>query len=68
MERRLCCAWSATSGTNAETKRKAAFAIQLIIDAAAPTNFPFGNPAVLKRALESGGQSWPGGPVTSSTT
>ena len=45
------------SGTNAETKRKAAFAIQLIIDAVAPTNFPLGNPAVLKRALETGGRS-----------
>ena len=44
--------------TDPAVKQKASFATQLVVDALAPTNFPFSNPAVLKRALESGGQSW----------
>jgi polyhydroxyalkanoate synthase subunit PhaC len=43
--------------TSPEVKRKAEFAVQLMIDALAPTNFPIGNPTVLKRAFESGGLS-----------
>ena len=39
------------------TKQKAEFAIQLMIDALAPTNFIPGNPAVIKKALETGGLS-----------
>jgi polyhydroxyalkanoate synthase len=39
------------------TKQKAEFAVQLLIDAAAPTNTVPGNPAVLKKALETGGLS-----------
>jgi polyhydroxyalkanoate synthase subunit PhaC len=40
------------------TKRKAEFAVQLMIDALAPTNFIPGNPAVIKKALETGGLSF----------
>ncbi len=43
--------------TTEEVKRKAEFATQLLIDAVAPTNFFAGNPAVIKRALETGGLS-----------
>ena len=43
--------------TTEEIKRKAEFATQLFVDAVAPTNFFLGNPAVIKRAFESGGQS-----------
>jgi polyhydroxyalkanoate synthase subunit PhaC len=39
------------------TKQKAEFAVQLMIDALAPTNFIPGNPAVIKKALETGGLS-----------
>lgn len=39
------------------TRRKARFALALVADALAPTNFPWGNPAVLKRAFETGGLS-----------
>jgi polyhydroxyalkanoate synthase len=38
-------------------KQKAEFAIQLLIDALAPTNFIPGNPAVIKKALDTGGLS-----------
>ena len=40
------------------TKQKAEFAVQLMIDALAPTNFIPGNPAVIKKALETGGLSF----------
>ena len=43
--------------TTEEIKRKAEFATQLFVDAMAPTNFFLGNPAVIKRAFESGGLS-----------
>jgi polyhydroxyalkanoate synthase len=43
--------------TPPEVKQKAEFAVQLMIDAFAPTNTPAGNPAVLKKAFESGGLS-----------
>jgi polyhydroxyalkanoate synthase subunit PhaC len=36
---------------------KAEFAISQMVDALAPTNFLFGNPAALKRAFETGGRS-----------
>ncbi len=39
------------------TRRKARFALGLLADAAAPTNFPVTNPAVLKRAFDTGGAS-----------
>jgi polyhydroxyalkanoate synthase subunit PhaC len=39
------------------TKRKARFAVTLLIDAAAPSNLPWLNPAVLKEAIDSGGAS-----------
>ena len=39
------------------TRRKAEFAVQLMIDALAPTNSVPGNPVVLKKVLETGGLS-----------
>lgn len=39
------------------TKRKARFAIALLIDAVAPSNLPWLNPAVLKEAVDTGGAS-----------
>jgi polyhydroxyalkanoate synthase len=45
------------SETPPAVKQKAEFAVQLIIDALAPTNFPLGNPAVIKKALDTGGLS-----------
>ena len=38
-------------------KQKAEFAVQLMIDALAPTNFALGNPTVIKKALDTGGLS-----------
>jgi poly[(R)-3-hydroxyalkanoate] polymerase subunit PhaC len=43
--------------TPSEVRQKAEFAVQLMIDALAPTNFVLGNPAVIKKALETGGLS-----------
>ncbi len=43
--------------TPPEVRQKAEFAVQLMIDALAPTNFVLGNPAVIKKALETGGLS-----------
>jgi polyhydroxyalkanoate synthase len=43
--------------TPPEVRQKAEFAVQLMIDALAPTNFALGNPAVIKKALETGGLS-----------
>jgi polyhydroxyalkanoate synthase len=45
------------SETPPAVKQRAEFAVQLIIDALAPTNFPLGNPAVIKKALDTGGLS-----------
>ncbi len=42
---------------DALTRRKASFALQQMVDAVAPTNVPFTNPVVLKKALDTGGQS-----------
>jgi polyhydroxyalkanoate synthase subunit PhaC len=39
------------------TRAKAAFAASLVADALAPTNLLLGNPAALKRAFDTGGQS-----------
>jgi polyhydroxyalkanoate synthase len=39
------------------TRRKADFALQQLVDAAAPTNQLWGNPAAIRRAYETGGQS-----------
>jgi polyhydroxyalkanoate synthase subunit PhaC len=41
----------------AAAKQKAEFGVQLLIDAIAPTNFIPGNPAVIKKALDTGGLS-----------
>jgi polyhydroxyalkanoate synthase subunit PhaC len=38
-------------------KQKAEFGLQLMIDALAPTNFVLGNPAVIKKAFDTGGLS-----------
>lgn len=38
-------------------RNKAKFVVQGLLDALAPTNFPLTNPAVLKRAIETGGVS-----------
>jgi poly[(R)-3-hydroxyalkanoate] polymerase subunit PhaC len=46
------------TNTPPATKQKAEFAVQLMIDALAPTNFILGNPAVIKKALETGGLSF----------
>jgi polyhydroxyalkanoate synthase subunit PhaC len=43
--------------TPPQVRQKAEFAVQLMIDALAPTNFVLGNPAVIKKALETGGLS-----------
>ncbi len=40
-----------------QQRNKARFTVQTMIDALAPTNFAMTNPAVLKRAFETGGQS-----------
>ena len=42
---------------DAMSERKAELAINFLADALSPTNFPLTNPAVLKRALETGGRS-----------
>jgi Poly(3-hydroxyalkanoate) synthetase len=47
---------------------KARFALKMMVDAMAPTNFLPGNPAALKRAFDTGGISLPGGHATSSPT
>jgi polyhydroxyalkanoate synthase len=43
--------------TSPAIKQKAEFAVQLFIDALAPTNFAPANPAVIKKALDTGGLS-----------
>jgi polyhydroxyalkanoate synthase subunit PhaC len=43
--------------TPPQVRQKAEFAVQLMIDALAPTNFVVGNPAVIKKAFETGGLS-----------
>jgi len=46
-----------TSTVDEMTRRKARFALGLVADASAPTNFLATNPAALKRAFETGGAS-----------
>ena len=46
-----------TAAVPPDVLRKSQFAVQLLIDALAPTNFSATNPAVIRRALETGGQS-----------
>jgi polyhydroxyalkanoate synthase len=41
----------------APTRRKAAFALDLLLDALAPSNVPWLNPAVVKEAIDTGGLS-----------
>ena len=47
----------AGAGRDEELGGKAAFAVDQLVDALAPTNFLLGNPAALKRAFETGGTS-----------
>jgi polyhydroxyalkanoate synthase subunit PhaC len=47
----------AVAGLDERETRKGAFAMQMIVDALAPTNFLGGNPAALKRAFDTGGAS-----------
>jgi polyhydroxyalkanoate synthase len=47
----------AAAGLEGPTAGKARFASELLVDALAPTNFLWSNPAALKRAFESGGWS-----------
>lgn len=47
----------ASADLDPEVARKASMALELIIDATAPTNFLPTNPAALKRAFETGGAS-----------
>jgi polyhydroxyalkanoate synthase subunit PhaC len=46
-----------TSHASAPQRDKARFALDLMLDAISPTNVPWTNPAVLKEAFETGGQS-----------
>jgi polyhydroxyalkanoate synthase subunit PhaC len=46
-----------TSHASALQRDKARFALDLMLDALAPTNMPWTNPAVLREAFETGGQS-----------
>ena len=46
-----------TSHASPREREKARFAINLMLDALAPTNMPWTNPAVLKEVFETGGQS-----------
>ena len=62
--REVYCGWEQSllaivrdAATSPEVRQKAEFATQLMIDALAPTNFVLGNPAVIKKAVETGGLS-----------
>ena len=57
-----------TSHAPAAQREKARFALNLMLDALAPTNVPWMNPAVLKETFETGGQSLVVGASNSSTT
>jgi len=46
-----------TSHAPAVHREKARFAVNMMLDAMAPTNVPWMNPAVLKETFETGGQS-----------
>jgi polyhydroxyalkanoate synthase len=52
---------SESARDDGETASKAEFAVGQLVDALAPTNFFFGNPAALKKAFETGGTSLGGG-------
>jgi polyhydroxyalkanoate synthase len=45
------------SGLDSLTKRRAQFVVSLLTDALSPTNTLLGNPAALKRVIDSGGGS-----------
>ena len=50
------------AGLPAITAARARFLLSLVTEAAAPTNFLLGNPAALKRAIDTGGRASPGPP------
>ena len=43
--------------TSPQNRERARFVLMQLVDAAAPTNYPFGNPGFIGRALETGGLS-----------
>ncbi len=43
------------AGVDWRTERQARFAASNVLDALAPTNFPWSNPAVLKESIDAGG-------------
>jgi polyhydroxyalkanoate synthase len=45
------------AGLDERETRKAEFAMQMVVDALAPSNFLLGNPAALKKAFDTGGAS-----------
>jgi len=47
----------ARSALDAKSKERASFVVSLVTDALAPTNTLLGNPAALKKIIESGGAS-----------
>jgi poly[(R)-3-hydroxyalkanoate] polymerase subunit PhaC len=47
----------AVAGLDERETRKAAFAMQMVVDALAPSNLLWGNPAALKKAFDTGGAS-----------
>ncbi|MDQ2981518.1 MAG: alpha/beta fold hydrolase [Actinomycetota bacterium] len=47
----------AVAGLDERETRKAEFAMQMVVDALAPSNFLLGNPAALKKAFDTGGAS-----------
>ena len=67
----LWCRWwreqLEASELDEATRRKAGFALNLALDAAAPTNLPWLNPTVLKQAVDSGGLSLVRGAVNALT-
>ena len=46
------------AGVDWRTERQARFAASNVLDALAPTNFPWSNPAVLKESIDAGGATW----------
>jgi polyhydroxyalkanoate synthase len=47
-----------SAGLDEESRRKARFSLELLLDAAAPTNVPFLNPQVVKEGVDTGGLSY----------
>jgi len=63
-QRQAYLAWSrcmrdlpGTAGLEGNQARKAGFAVDMVVDSLAPTNFLWGNPAALRKAVETKGAS-----------